>query len=72
MTTLQIIQALNAALALGVNGLATAQKIGRVLEQAQTEGRDISQEEWDDIIGEADAADAELSRAIEQAGNAGR
>lgn len=66
MTTLQIIQALNAALALGVNGMATAQKIGSVLEDVQREGRDVSADEWADIVAAADAADANLAAALGQ------
>ena len=68
MTTLQIIQALNAALALGVNGITTAQKIGRVLEDVQREGRDVSADEWADIVAAADAADANLAAALNNTG----
>ena len=64
MNTLSALQALNAALALGVNGLATAQKIGRVLESAQSEDRPINEDEWGAIVREADAADDKLAQSI--------
>ena len=68
MTALQLIQALNSALAFGVNGITTAQKIGRVLEDVQREGRDVSADEWADIVAEVDAADANLAAALNNTG----
>lgn len=67
MNTLQAIRALNAALLFGLNGVMVAQRFGRVIEQAQAEGRDINEDEWKAVTAEADAADADLARAIRQA-----
>lgn len=67
MTTLQAIRALNAALMFGVNGLVVARHFGQVIEQAQNEDRDITDEEWQEAVASADAADAALAEAIREA-----
>lgn len=41
-----------------------AGKISGLISQAQSEGRDITKEEWDSIISENDAARAALVKAI--------
>ena len=63
---LQAIQILNALLSVGVTALPIAQKVGQVIQKAQEEGRDISQEEWDTILDEADQADIKLAMAINE------
>lgn len=64
MGTVEAIQALNAVLSLAVNAAVSAQQISEVIQKAQAEGRDISREEWDQIISQADAADARLAAAV--------
>lgn len=64
MGTVEAIQALNAVLSLAVNAAVSAQQISEVIQKAQAEGRDISKEEWDQIISQADAADARLAEAL--------
>lgn len=65
---LEAVQVLNGVLALGVNSLVTAQKIGAVLERAVAESRPISQEEWNLVTADADVADARLAAAIRRLG----
>lgn len=61
---LEVVKVLNGVLALGVNSVTTAQKIGAVMERALVEGRSISPDEFAAIADEADVADARLAAAL--------
>ena len=64
ITVLTAVEAANAVLTLGINAMLAAQRINELLSKAHAEGRDITAEEWENIIGEADVADKRLAEAI--------
>ena len=68
ITVLTAVEATNALLSLAVNSMVAMQKINTIISKAQAEGRDITPEEWDSVISDADAADKRLADAIEGAG----
>lgn len=65
---LDVVRVLNGVLALGVNSITTAQRLGAVLEQALAEGRPISKDELRTIAAEADVADARLAASLRRLG----
>lgn len=65
---LEAVQVLNGLLALGVNGLVTAQKIGGIIERSVASGEPISPDEWSIITRDADVADARLAATIARLG----
>ena len=68
ITVLTAVEATNALLSLAVNSMVAMQKINAIISKAQAEGRDITPEEWDSVISDADAADKRLADAIKAAG----
>ena len=68
ITVLTAVEATNTLLSLAVNSMVAMQKINTIISKAQAEGRDITPEEWDSVISDADAADTRLADAIKAAG----
>ena len=68
MNTLAAIEALNGLLSLSINSLVAMQKINETLAKAQAENRDITDEEWAQVVADANAADTRLADAIKAAG----
>lgn len=59
--------AISLAIELALQLLARSQQISSLVAQAQAGGRDLTQEEWDAITGQADEARAALAAAIARA-----
>lgn len=68
MSAIVAIEALNGLITLAMNSTIMAEKISRVLAQAQKQNRPISDAEWADIVAQADASDKRLADAIKAAG----
>ena len=65
---MNVLAAIDLVLAL----ITRSQAISSVIANAQSEGRDLTQAEWDQILKDDDSARAELLAAIEKARSEGR